>query len=54
MAMAGMAGQVDQAWIADLVAVVLEGIRSDGVRRAGATARPTRSIRKRSTASGKR
>ena len=51
MAMAGMAGQVNDAWIADLVAVVLDGVRSDGVR-------PTRGADRRShlrrTSPGKR
>jgi AcrR family transcriptional regulator len=32
MALAGLAGRVDEAWIADLVAVLLDGMRSDGAR----------------------
>jgi AcrR family transcriptional regulator len=51
MAMAGMADQVDKAWIADLVAVVLDGIRSDGVRHVGGIGRRPR---KRATTAGKR
>jgi hypothetical protein len=49
MAMAGMADRVDDAWIADLVAITLDGIRSTGTRQNGKTV-----SRSRGTTAGKR
>lgn len=50
MAMAGLAEQVDESWIDDLVSVILDGIRRDGVRHDG---RPARRPRTRVTRAGK-
>jgi AcrR family transcriptional regulator len=44
MAMAGMADRVDDAWIADLVAITLDGIRSAGARHNRKTSNPSRGI----------